>query len=103
MVGAAALVAASACRGSAAPGARHLEVTIAELRFVPDRLEVSSGDTITWTNHDVVPHTVTGVQGRWDSGLLASGESFTLAVGDESPDEYRCEYHPIMTGSLVVR
>lgn len=102
-VGAAALVAVSACRGSAAPGPRHREVAIEELTFVPARLEVSPGDTITWTNRDVVPHTVTGVEGRWDSSLLASGESFTLVVSDDSPGEYRCEYHPLMTGSLVAR
>ncbi len=102
-MGAAALVAVSACRGSATPGPRHREVAIEELTFAPARLEVSPGDTVTWANRDIVPHTVTGVEGRWDSRLLASGESFTLVVRDDSPGEYRCEYHPLMTGILVAR
>src|SRR4051812_1315098 len=34
-------------------------ITITGMQVVPQRLEVRSGDTVTWKNEDLVPHTVT--------------------------------------------
>ena len=79
--------------------ARHHHVEIRDLAFAPDTLEVEPGDTITWTNHDIVPHTATA--GGWDSGELGPGQRFTLVVGDSAEAGYACLYHPTMKGRLV--
>lgn len=90
---------AVACRGSA-PATRHHEVVIEGLAFSPATLAVRAGDTVTWINRDVVPHTATGPDGAWDSGLLVAGARFTTVIGETGPGTYRCAYHPVMTGEL---
>lgn len=91
--------AVAACEPPRAPG--HHRVAIRSLAFEPARLAVSPGDTITWTNRDIVPHTVTGSGGGWDSGGLDTQESFTMVVGEDRIGAYTCRYHPTMTGILI--
>lgn len=75
-------------------------VTISELSFRPAQLRVAPGDTVTWTNDDLVPHTVTAVDGRWDSGEIPPGGAFTIVVETTDPIQYDCRYHPVMVGEL---
>lgn len=82
-----------------AEGPRHHRLELRDLAFRPGELEVAVGDTLTWTNHDIVPHTVTG--DAWDSGGLAAGESYTMVVEESDATGYACLYHPTMTGRLV--
>lgn len=94
-----------ACSAAAACGqprpARHHVVVVVALRFEPETLLVAPGDTITWRNEDLVPHTVSAEEHGWDSGLLAGGREFTLMVDANTPDRYRCRYHPEMQAVLV--
>jgi plastocyanin len=98
MAGLAAFLAA-ACHGPA-PAPRHHQVAIESLVFSPATLVVHSGDTVTWTNRDIVPHTIAGAGSSWDSGDLPAGASFTMVVAAEHAGEYRCAYHPTMIGTL---
>lgn len=70
------------------------------MKFVPERLEVAVGDTITWTNHDFVPHSVTAP--GLESGDLAEGRSFDLVARKKGEIAYICRLHPLMRGVLVV-
>ena len=88
--------AAVGCGGDPAPA--HHRVVIEQLRFEPAVLAVAPGDTVTWTNDDLVPHTVTGT--GWDSGELRRGESYTRVVSPEEAAGYTCRYHPTMSGRL---
>ena len=47
--------------------------------YTPASLKVSVGDTVTWTNMDTAPHTVTVTSGpvKFNSGTSQKGESFT--------------------------
>jgi len=71
------------------------------MAFVPAALTVVPGDTITWTNRDIVPHTASGPEESWDSGNLAAGAAASIVVGAGGLGEYRCSYHPMMTGRLT--
>jgi hypothetical protein len=71
------------------------------LMFQPPDRPVEWGDTISWVNHDIVPHTVTGVNTRWDSGEIPPGGSFTLVAEGADTMRYRCRYHPMMIGNLI--
>lgn len=73
-------------------------MSIEHLRFEPDLLLITPGDTVTWTNRDVVPHTVTG--DGWDSGELGLDDRFTRVVRPSDLGAYICRYHPTMAGTL---
>src|SRR5690606_12787802 len=40
-------------------------------------LRVQPGTTVTWTNQDAMIHTVTAVDGSFDSGFLNPGDTFS--------------------------
>lgn len=89
--------------GRMAGSPRHHRVDVRDLVFQPSELEVAPGDTVTWINHDIVPHTVTAAGAGWDSGELSFGEKFTWVVEGSGEVRYLCRYHPTMTGTLKAR
>lgn len=77
---------------------------IRSFTFQPATLAVARGDTVVWTNHDVVPHTATVQGGRgWDSGGIDAQKSWRLVAGQADSVSYYCVFHPNMKGTLVVR
>ena len=84
-----------------AAGAPH-EVKIEGMQFQPASLTVHRGDTVTWTNADLVPHTVTA-KGQFDSGNIAPGKSYSRRMEQPGEFDYVCNYHPGMHGKLVVQ
>ena len=73
------------------------------MKFVPERLEVAAGDTVVWTNHDVVPHTVTASQAKVESGEIAPNNTFRFVARRKGEMPYLCRLHPVMKGLLVVK
>ena len=71
------------------------------MKFVPERLEVAAGDRITWTNHDFLPHTVTGK--GIESGELGENKTFTYVPKKRGEIAYICRLHPVMHGTIVVK
>lgn len=88
------------CNGPA-PARHHIDID--QLKYLPGELEVAAGDTVIWTNRDIVPHTVTlpGNEGRADT--VASGDSIVIVVQETGARRYHCRFHPTMTGVLHVR
>jgi plastocyanin len=77
-------------------------VPIAAFAFDPASVTVHVGTTVTWTNNDTVPHTVTATDGSFNSGNLNPGESFSFTFDGAGTFDYICNYHPNMTGTIVV-
>ena len=98
LAGAAALFAV----GAHAEGKTHA-VRIEGMKFIPERLEVASGDIVVWTNKDFLPHSVTASQTRVESGDLAPNKSWRLVARKKGEMHYICRLHPVMKGVLVVR
>ena len=71
------------------------------MKFVPGRLEVAAGNTITWTNADFVPHSVTapGVE----SGDLEQGRSWKWGARTAGEMAYICRLHPMRRGGVIVK
>ena len=71
------------------------------MKFIPERVEVAVGETLTFTNRDFVPHTVTapGIE----SGDLAEGKSWSMVAKQKGEIAYICRLHPVMKGVLVVK
>jgi plastocyanin len=73
------------------------------MKFIPERLEVAAGDTITWTNRDFLPHTVTAAASGIESGRLGQDASWKLAVREKGEIRYICRLHPAMRGLILVK
>jgi len=66
-------------------------------------LMVPLGSTVTWTNHDPSQvHTVTAVDGTFDSGFLNEGQTFSFTFDTPGEFEYFCGPHPWMRAKLMV-
>ena len=69
-------------------------VDMKDIKFVPADVTVPAGTTITWTNSDEVPHTVTkdgGPGGDFDSGNIDPGGTFELTA--DVPGTTRLRLH----------
>ena len=89
---------------AAAPAARAAShaVSINDGFFSPANLTVTVGDTVTWTNADDSPHTVTADSGAFASGNLDGGASFSWTFTTAGTFTYVCSYHGEMTGTITV-
>jgi len=72
-----------------------------------DDLRVAAGETVTFSNSDSLPHTVTaGLPGAasddFDSGVLGAGDSFTAEFDEAGEYRFFCSLHPQMTATIVV-
>jgi plastocyanin len=76
--------------------------TITGFAFQPASMEVTAGTTVTWTNDDPAPHTVTAADGSFDSGAIAPGATFSRTFDSSGSFEYACAIHPTMTGTVIV-
>lgn len=65
-------------------------------------LTVKVGTTVTWSNDDNTLHTVTAVDGSFDSGFFDSGESYSYTFTEVGEFEYFCQPHPWMRAMVIV-
>ncbi len=91
-----------ALSGNAVSQPRTHHVEISGFKFEPDRLEVSVGDTIIWTNLDIAPHTATATEGGWDTGELARGAQASIIVTADMETSYFCAFHPVMKAKVSI-
>ena len=78
-------------------------IEIKSFKFVPNTLIVQPGDTITWINRDIAPHTATAQDKSWDTGRLKKDQSYKLVVTPETNKDYVCRFHPQMKARLELR
>ena len=91
-------------RESAPARATKTEVIIGNFSFSPKTLTVPVGATVTWTNHDKVPHLVTSTNDQFKkSPLLKAGQSFSNTFATGGTYSYFCSIHPQMTGKIIVK
>ena len=76
-------------------------ISIADFAF-EGVTEVAVGTTIVVTNDDSATHTWTALDGTFDSGALAQGDTFEFTFTEPGEFAYQCNFHPSMTGTLVV-
>lgn len=80
--------------------------------FSPNPINANVGDTVTWTNRDSTPHTVTSgtagaPDGNFDSSpgfnpLLAPQQTFSHTFTEAGEFPYYCGLHPNMVGTVIV-
>lgn len=77
-------------------------IAIEGFAFGPAELTVPAGTTVTWTNNDGAPHTVTADDGSFGSENLATGDTFSFTFDTPGTYTYHCEIHPSMTATITV-
>jgi plastocyanin len=74
-----------------------------QFTFSPGRMTITAGTTITWTNTDPVPHTITADDGSWNSGVIEPGKTWRRRFDRPGTFSFHCTPHPFMKGVIVVR
>lgn len=77
-------------------------VTIKNFSFGPSTVTVAVGTTVTWTNTDDAPHTVTARDASFSSPTLSKGKSFSFTFRKAGTYSYLCSIHQYMSGTVVV-
>ena len=80
-----------------------MKVSMDGMTFLPAHLEVKVGDTVIWTNQDLVPHTVTALNHSFDSGSIAPGKKWKFKMLKPGTINYACSFHPTMKADLLVK
>jgi plastocyanin len=84
--------------------ASRTEVAIDNFSFSPKTFTVPAGATVTWTNHDNVPHVITSDDDRFNkSPVLKTGQRFSNAFATAGTYSYFCSIHPRMRGKIIVK
>ena len=96
---------AAGCGGAGITGvpvATNKVAMVKSYRFDPNRIEVKSGDTVTWTNDDNFTHTIK-VDGK-DDRKVDRGDSFSIRFEKPGTYHYVCTLHSRdMEGEVIVR
>ena len=84
--------------------AAPLAVNIDNFSFTPVEIHVKTGGTVTWTNRDDIPHTVTDAADPRGtrSPALDTGDHYSRTFPKPGRYGYFCSLHPHMQGSVVV-
>jgi plastocyanin len=77
-------------------------IIIEGMKFTPQTLTVELNDTVIWHNKDFFPHTVTSKDKTFNSTGIPVNGSWQLILKKQGTYNYKCIFHPIMTGSLIV-
>jgi plastocyanin len=78
-------------------------VVIKDMKYQPPTLTVKVGSTVEWKNADIVAHTVTAVDNKFDSRIIAPGSSWKLIVKKIGTFDYICTLHPNMRAKMSVQ
>jgi plastocyanin len=93
---------AASLTGNVAPAA--VQVTIHNLKYVPEKIEIKAGQTIEWVNDDLTPHTVTSEgEGNFDSNSIEAESSWSHTFSQVGTFRYKCTFHSEMKGTVIVK
>jgi plastocyanin len=82
----------------------YISETPVSWQYSPQSIRVVLGvnSTVTWVSRSISYDTVTSSDGAFDSGPISPGGSFSYAFTTPGIYDYRCIYHPWMTGTVTV-
>ena len=89
----------------ASASATTQQVTIDNFTFTPAELTIPAGTTVTWINHDDVPHTATSTASPplFNSKALDTDQKFSFTFTTPGTYAYFCAVHTHMTGKVIVK
>ncbi len=81
------------------------KVTMQDFAFVPAKIKVKKGATVTWTNQDSASHNVAPDEpsASFNEGdLIGKGENYSFKFDTVGTFSYYCSPHPYMKASVEV-
>ena len=96
---------ATEARGRSAPAAQEVPVDIRDFAFSPNPVEIAVGDTVDLDEPGRGPAhgDRRGPRACCNPGRSAPGASFSQTFEQAGEFPYFCEFHPNMTGTIVVQ
>ena len=79
------------------------EIKIDNFSFSPAELTIKVGTTVTWINHDDIPHTAVSTDQFFKSKVMDTDEKFSFTFTKPGTYPYFCSVHPKMTGKIIVQ
>jgi plastocyanin len=70
--------------------------------YHPNPILIQMKSNVVWTNNDIVPHSVTAIEGEFDSGIMNAGDVFKHFFDKVNSYDYYCMLHPSMVGKVIV-
>jgi plastocyanin len=91
-----------------APPPPTVTITVHPAGFDPSAVTTTVEGNIVWTQGDAKAHTITSgdpgkPDGKFESGPLAKGSSFTLVLHTAGTYHYFDKNYPTLSGQIVVR
>jgi plastocyanin len=78
-------------------------ISIDNFTFKPETMTVNAGTTVSWINHDDIPHLVVIIGGaNSKSPALDTDQEFSYKFSTPGTYNYFCSLHPKMTGKIIV-
>ena len=78
-------------------------IAIDNFSFTPKEVTIEKGTTVTWINHDDVPHTVVSTSQKFRSKALDTDDKYSFTFTEAGGYEYFCSVHPVMMGKITVK
>jgi plastocyanin len=78
-----------------------IQISMENLEVSPAEASAKVGDTIEWTNRDVLAHTATARNGDFDV-TMPPKNTVRLVLKKAGSVEYYCRYHPNMKATLKI-
>lgn len=78
------------------------EILIEGFAYKPATIAINVGDTVTWTNLDGAPHTVSADDDSFNSDTLGQNDTFSHTFNTAGEFSYICDIHPSMMASVTV-
>lgn len=88
--------------GSSSNDGDTLAVTITKSTFIPQKLTIKIGQSVTWTNTDSQIHTVYDFNDAFNSKNLLKNDRFQFQFLQAGTYTYYCSTHPSMQGEIIV-
>lgn len=79
------------------------EVSVDNFTFGPETITVAANSTVTWVNHDDVPHVIASTDGLFRSKALDTDDKYSFTFAKPGTYPYFCAVHPKMVGKIIVR
>ena len=80
-----------------------VEVSMKDIKFVPEKISVKVGQKIEWTNDDAVAHNVTATDGAdFASDTITGGGTYSYTPTKAGVIQYVCTIHSGQNGEIRV-